>query len=92
MFAPGLISAVFYRRRPSRGQIALGVAFTVAVSGLLGYIQDAGTSRVWENVALAIIGGVIIYVAILAYLVYVYFPKRERRTAPPQPPRSVPGP
>jgi len=86
MFAPGLISAVFYRRRPTRLQIALGVIFTVAVSGLLGYIQDVGTSRVWENVALAIIGGVVLYVAILAYLVYFYFPKRERLAAEAQHP------
>lgn len=78
MFAPGLIAAVFYRRRPTRLQIALGVAFTVAVSGLLGYVQDAGTARVWENVALAVILGLLLYVAILAYLVYVYFPKREQ--------------
>jgi hypothetical protein len=82
MFAPGLIAAVFYRRRPTRLQNALGVAFTVALSGLLGYIQEAGTSRVWENVALAILLGVVLYVAILAYLVYVYFPKREKPTAP----------
>jgi ABC-type multidrug transport system permease subunit len=61
----------------------LGVAFTVGFSGLLGYIQDAGTSRVWENVALAIVLGVVLYVAILAYLVYVYFPKRENSTARP---------
>jgi hypothetical protein len=92
MIVPGLISAVFYRRRPTKLQIALGVAFTVVVSGALGYIQDVGTSRVWENVALAIIGGVILYVAILAYLVYVYFPKRERLAAPSQPPRVAPDP
>jgi len=82
MFAPGLIAAVFYRRRPTRLQNALGLSFTVAVSGLLGYIQDAGTSRVWENVALAIILGVVLYAAIFAYLVYVYFPRREKHTAP----------
>jgi len=82
VFAPGLISAVFYRRPPTRLQIALGIAFTVVVSGLLGYIQDAGTSRVWENVALAVVLGVILYVAILAYLVYVYFPKRAKVPAP----------
>jgi len=82
MFAPGLISAVFYRRRPTTLQISLGIAFTVVVSGLLGYVQDVGTSRVWENVALAIVGGIILYAAILAYLVYVYFPKRERLPAP----------
>lgn len=83
MFAPGLIAAVLYRRRPTRIQIALGVAFTVALSALLGYIQDVGTSRVWENVALAIVGGIILYVAILAYLLYVYFPKRERLAGAP---------
>jgi len=82
VFAPGLISAVFYRRPPTRLQIALGIAFTVVVSGLLGYLQDAGTSRVWENVALAVVLGVILYVAILAYLVYVYFPKRAKVPAP----------
>ncbi|HEV8049124.1 MAG TPA: hypothetical protein VGP88_00850 [Thermoplasmata archaeon] len=82
MFAPGLIAAVFYRRRPTRLQNALGLAFTVALSGLLGYIQDAGTSRVWGNVGLAIILGVGLYLAILAYLVYVYFPKRDRLPAP----------
>ena len=92
MFAPGLISAVFYRRRPTPLQITLGVVFTVVVSGLLGYIQDAGTSRVWENVTLAIIGGVALYVAILAYLVCVYFPKRARLSGPPQPPPLAPEP
>jgi Mn2+/Fe2+ NRAMP family transporter len=85
MFAPGLVAAVFYRRRPSRAQIALGVAFTVVFSGLLGYVQDAGTSRVWENVVLAIVFGMVLYAAILAYLAYVYFPKRERDSAPPNP-------
>jgi hypothetical protein len=78
MILPGLISAVFYRRRPSALQINLGLVFTIGLSGLLGYIQDVGTSRVWENVALAIVGGVILYVAILAYLVYWYFPKHTK--------------
>lgn len=89
MFAPGLISAVFYRRRPTTAQIALGVGFTVVGSGLLGYLQDAGTSRVWENVALAIGLGLVLYVAILAYLVFVHFPRQSQRTAPADPPRSV---
>lgn len=89
MFAPGLISAVFYRRRPTRRQNALGITFTVVLSGLLGYIQDAGTSRVWENVAVAIILGLVLYFVILAYLVYVYFPKRERISASSQPSPSV---
>jgi hypothetical protein len=92
MILPGLISVAFYRRRPSTLQISLGVVFTVVVSGLLGYIQDAGTSRVWENVAIAIVGGVVLYVAILAYLLVRYFPKRAKAVEPsttaPSTPRS----
>ena len=78
MIAPGLIAAVFYRRRSTSFQIALGTAFTAIVSALLGYLQDAGTSRVWENVALAVAGGLVLYFAILAYLIYFYFPKRAK--------------
>ncbi|MFZ1023877.1 MAG: hypothetical protein WAN87_07065 [Thermoplasmata archaeon] len=90
MILPGLISAVFYRRRPSTLQIIVGLVFTIVLSGLLGYIQDVGTSRVWENVALAIVGGVILYVAILAYLVYRYFPKRAKAGEQPTPSPSTP--
>ena len=92
MILPGLVSIAFYRRRPTVLQIGLGLGFTVVVSGLLGYIQDVGTSRVWENVALAIVGGVILYVVILAYLIYRYFPKHakatEGRPSSLAPPRS----
>jgi hypothetical protein len=90
MILPGLISAAFYRRRPTALQVGLGLAFTVALSGLLGYFQDAGTSRVWENVVLAIVGGVVLYLAILAYLVYVYLPKRAK--SGDQPPANPPAP
>lgn len=86
MILPGLISAAFYRRRPTRLQNAGGLTFTVVLSGLLGYLQDAGTSRVWWNVALAILGGVVLYAAILAYLVYVHLPKRAARETAPVPP------
>lgn len=91
MILPGLISIAFYRRRPTAVQIALGLAFTIVLSGLLGYWQDAGTSFVWYNVTLAIIGGVVLYAAILAYFVYVYFPKRRKSggqtvSPPPSPP------
>ena len=85
MFLPGLVSVAFYRRRPGVLQISLGLVFTVVLSGLLGYIQDVGTSRVWENVALAIVGGVALYLAILAYLVYWYLPKRAKLGAQPTP-------
>ncbi len=90
MILPGLVSVAFYRRRPGALQIGLGLAFTVVVSGLLGYWQDEGKSFVWDNVALAIVGGVVLYVAILVYLVYVYLPKRARSAtgaaSPPSPP------
>ncbi len=88
MILPGLVSVAFYRRRPSALQIALGLAFTVVVSGLLGYWQDEGKSVVWLNVVLAIVGGVILYAAILAYLVYVYLPKRARTAGAGPPPPS----
>lgn len=78
MILPGLIAAAYYRRRPSTLQIALGIVFTVVVSALLGYIQDMGTSRVWVNVVEAVVGGLILYAAVLAYLLYRYFPAQAR--------------
>ncbi len=92
MILPGLISVVFYRKPPSTLQVSLGLAFTVAISGLLGYVQDYGTSRVWENTILAIVGGIILYVAILAYLVYYYFPRHPLVKVRVAPPPSVPPP
>lgn len=92
MILPGLISIAFYRRRPTGVQISLGLAFTIVASAALGYVQDAGTSRVWENVIIAIVGGVLLYVAILLYLVYVYLPKHPRVAEAPRPTPSVPGP
>lgn len=91
MILPGLISVAFYRRRPTWWQISWSLAFTVVVSGLLGYWQDYGTSRVWENTIIAIVGGVLLYVAVLMYLVNVYLPNRVRAAAsssrsPPAPP------
>lgn len=88
---PGLISVAFYRRRPKTWQIVMGLIFTVIVSALLGYWQDYGTSRVWENTILAAVGGVILYVAILAYLLYRYFPKRTSSGVESTPPPSTPG-
>ncbi len=78
MILPGLVSVAFYRRPPRTWQIVLGLFFTIVVSALLGYWQDYGTSRVWENTVIASVGGVILYVAILIYLLYRYFPRRVR--------------
>ncbi len=88
MILPGLISIAFYRRRPGRLQVTLGLVATVALSGLLGYLQDEGTSKVWLNVAIAIVGGVALYVAILAYLVYRYFPRHDALPEPATTPRT----
>lgn len=90
MILPGLVSVAFYRRRPSAFQVSLGMAFTVGLSGALGYIQDVGTSRVWENVAVAIAGGVVLYVVILVYLVRVYLPKRAKAASEPSVPPTPP--
>jgi FtsH-binding integral membrane protein len=89
---PGLISVAFYRSRPTASQVTLGLVFTIAVSGLLGYIQDYGTMRVWENTILAIILGLVLYFAILAYLWYVYFPKHEASRLGSNRPPSSPNP
>lgn len=87
MILPGLISVAFYRRRPTALQTGLGLAITIGLSGLLGFWQDYGTSRVWVNTALAIAGGLVLYFAILAYLTFRYFPRQERiaatSTSPP---------
>jgi hypothetical protein len=86
MILPGLISLAFYKRRPSGFQIALGLAATIALSALLGYLQLVGSPGVWENVALAVVGGVVLYLAILAYLFH-----RFRSKVPLTPAAEVPG-
>jgi len=92
MIIPGLISVAFYRRRPTTVQIVLGLVFTIVLSGLLGYWQDYGTSRVWENTIIAIVGGVILYVAILVYLLYRYLPKHASAKVLSSVPPSSPPP
>ncbi|MGI0053933.1 MAG: hypothetical protein ACREC5_05315 [Thermoplasmata archaeon] len=82
-----MISLAFYKRRPTRLQNASGLAATIGLSALLGYVQDAGTPKVWENAFLAAVLGVILYIAILAYLLYRYQPRHAKHepTAPPVP-------
>jgi hypothetical protein len=92
MIIPGLISVAFYRRKPTAVQVILGLTFTIVVSGLLGYWQDFGTSRVWENTILAIIGGVTLYVAILLILVYWYLPRHSSAPAQSNAPHATPPP
>jgi drug/metabolite transporter (DMT)-like permease len=87
MFAPGLISLAFYKRRPSRVQVILGLIATIVLSALLGYISPSGALTQLGSVILAVVGGVILYVAILAYLLYRYQPSHAKppMATPPAP-------
>ncbi len=87
MFVPGIISLAFYKRRPSRMQVILGLVATVVLSALLGYISPSGPLTQLGSVIAAVIGGVILYVAILAYLLYIYQPRHAKPpiTKPPAP-------
>src|SRR5207302_10211171 len=89
MFAPGIISLAFYKRRPSRVQVILGLVATVVLSALLGYISPGGSLGQVGSVILAVIGGVILYVVILAVLLYWYQP---RHANPPMPTPTAPAP
>jgi uncharacterized membrane protein YeaQ/YmgE (transglycosylase-associated protein family) len=85
MFAPGIISLAFYKRRPSRVQVILGLVATIVLSALLGYISPGGPLGQIGSVILAVVGGVILYVAILAFLIYRYQPRRAKPTMPTPP-------
>ncbi len=85
MFAPGIISLAFYKRRPSRLQVILGLVATIVLSALLGYISPGGPLGQIGSVMVAVVGGVILYVAILAYLIYRYQPRHEKAPMPTPP-------
>ena len=80
MILPGLVSLAFYRRRPSNGSIVLGLGFTVVLSAALGYVSPGGPLGRWGSVLVAIVGGVVLYLGILAYLFTRY---RARSGSPP---------
>jgi uncharacterized membrane protein YeaQ/YmgE (transglycosylase-associated protein family) len=89
MFAPGIISLAFYKRRPSRVQVILGLVATVVLSALLGYISPGGPLGQIGSVILAVVGGVILYVVILAYIIYRYQPRHAK---PPMSKPAAPAP
>jgi uncharacterized membrane protein YeaQ/YmgE (transglycosylase-associated protein family) len=82
MFVPGIISLAFYKRRPSRVQVILGLVATVVLSALLGYISPPVPFGQLGSVILAVVGGVILYVAILAILLYWYQPRQAKPRTP----------
>lgn len=89
MILPGLISLAFYKRSPSLGQVVLGLLATVLLSAVLGYYSPGGPLGVEGSVIVAIVGAVIIYAVILAYLHYRYYP-RHAKLAIPIPPAVPP--
>ncbi len=91
MFAPGLISLAFYKRKPSTLQVVLGLLATVVLSGILGYFSPSGALGTLGSVVLAIAGGVVLYIGILAYLVYRYQPRHAAVLATDSKPTGRPG-
>ena len=87
MFAPGIISLAFYKRKPSLVQVILGLVATVVLSALLGYVSPGGPLGQVGSVIVAVAGGVILYVVILAVLIYWYQPRhaKPRMATPPSP-------
>jgi len=82
MFAPGIISLAFYKRRPSLVQVILGLVATVVLSALLGYISPGGPLGQVGSVILAVVGGVILFVLILVGLLYWYQPRHAKPPIP----------
>jgi len=85
MFVPGIISLAFYKRRPGRVQVILGLVATIVLSALLGYILPSGSLGQVGSVIRAVVGGVILYVVILEVLLYWYQPRHAKprtQTAP----------
>ena len=85
MILPGLISLAFYRRRPSVGQVILGLLATAALSAVLGYFSPAGPLTRNGSIIVAVVGGVALYFAILAYLYYRYQPRHANSPMPTRP-------
>src|SRR6266516_4845004 len=90
MFVPGIISLAFYKRRPSRVQVILGLVATIVLSALLGYISPSGSLGQVGSVILAVVGGVILYVVILAVLLY-WYQQRHAKSRTQTPPTPAPG-
>jgi uncharacterized membrane protein YeaQ/YmgE (transglycosylase-associated protein family) len=90
MIAPGIISLAFYKRRPSRVQVILGLIATVVLSALLGYISPGGPLGQLGSVIVAVVGGVILYVVILAVLLYWYQPRHAKPPTTATPPAPAP--
>lgn len=90
MILPGLVSLAFYRRRPSSTQTVLGVVVTIVLSAVLGYVSPGGPLGQLGSVVVAVVGGLVLYFGILAYLVYRYQPRHASASATTPPGPSPP--
>src|SRR2546422_1448971 len=86
MFVPGIISLAFYKRRPSRVQVILGLVATIVLSALLGYISPSGSLGQVGSVILAVGGGGILFFLIFAVLLSFVHPRHPQPTARTPPP------
>jgi len=82
---PGLIPLVFYKRRPSVSQLVLGLFATIVLAALLGYVSPGGPLGVEGSVIVAVVGAVVLYAAIMAYLYYRYYPRHAASVLPSPP-------
>src|SRR2546426_11272707 len=89
MFIPGIISLAFYKRRPSRVQVILGLVATIVLSALLGYISPSGSLGQVGSVILAVSWGGLLFLVILAVLPYWGKPRQSK---PRLPTTSTPAP
>ena len=80
MILPGLVSLAFYKRRPSNLEVVVGMIVTIALSAVLGYVSPGGPLGQLGSVVVAVIGGLLLYFGILAYLIYRYQPRHARST------------
>jgi hypothetical protein len=75
MILPGLIPLVFYKRKPRTNQLAAGFSATVVLAALLGCVSLGGPLGVVGSIVVAIVGAIALYVGIMAWLYYRYYPK-----------------
>jgi drug/metabolite transporter (DMT)-like permease len=83
MMLPGLISLAFYKRRPTWGQVTVGLVASVGIGALIGYPFPGNPIQGGPVIAGASAG--ILYLAVVAYFYYRYNPNRVKapETSPP---------
>ncbi|MFZ0831201.1 MAG: hypothetical protein WCB18_00885 [Thermoplasmata archaeon] len=81
-FLPGLIPLVFYTRRPTTTQVIVGLIATIMLATMLGYVSPDGPLGIDGSIIVALVGAVVIYVAIFAYLYNRCYPAHSNAPMP----------